>query len=264
MNITLVGLGWLGLPLALELQKHNHVVNGFVTTDEKAEDIRAMGIDCLKHVVGSDDEIPASITDATEVLLITIPPLEKDKPEHYGDHLVKLAKQFKNAKHILFTSSTSIYPKKSGIYYERFFFLEREKDASVYQAEHKLQTAFKNRLTIARLAGLIGPGRHPVTKLQGRSDVKNPYGLVNIVHQTDVIRALVLLIDNSALGIFNIVAPEHPTRKDYYTKLYRYHELKQILFVDTPWYDRKISSDKLMAQLGFEYTHSIYDVEDCL
>jgi UDP-glucose 6-dehydrogenase len=44
MKISIVGCGWLGLPLGAKLVKNGHRVFGSTTSEEKIEEIKAAGI----------------------------------------------------------------------------------------------------------------------------------------------------------------------------------------------------------------------------
>lgn len=265
LKITIIGCGWLGLPLGVELEKQGHDVAGSTKTKEKQELLEANGIHSFHYDFEENSKVPLRIAKSTEVLIISVPPIRKKEPDFYGNALKALITQFLNTKHVIFTSSIGIYPQQSSIFFENFEFLEMEKNTSLYKAEETLTSLVKSKLTILRLAGLFGNGRHPVKHLQGKNDVKNPFGLVNLVHHADVIRCILRCLESeNANGVFNVVYPEHPWRKEYYTKLYRQHDLKAINFALTPTIERRINTTKVREELDFSFEHSIYDLSDCL
>lgn len=264
--ITVIGCGWLGLPLAEELVKQGHRVAGSVRNPTKLKALKSLGIEGFVYNSEDNTPIPEEIAAGTEYLVITLPPQKREEPKYYGELLAGIVRQFKRVKHVIFTSSTGVYPQCSGTYYEDFAFLEIEKEKNVlFHAEQAIQAATKSTLCILRLAGLFGGGRHPVHQLAGRLDVKNPSGNVNLVHRSDVIRCIGMCIGNPhANGIFNVVYPEHPWRKDYYTKLYRQHDLPAIGFIPSQTIERRIPSDKIMKTLDFRFQHSINNLHDLL
>lgn len=265
MKTTIIGFGWLGLPLAAALDKEGHDVAGSTTTLEKKEFLETKGIETFQYDFEGKSKVPATVAKSTEVLIITVPPIRKKEPDFYGNALKELIAQFSNTKHVLFTSSIGIYPQQSTVFYENFEFLEMEKNTSLYKAEETLSSVVKNKLTILRLGGLFGNGRHPVNSLQGKDDVENPFGLINLVHLTDVIRCILRCIESEdSGGVFNVVFPEHPVRKEYYTKLFRQHDLEAINFTITPTIERRIDTTKVRQELDFSFRHSIYDLSDCL
>ena len=265
MKITIIGCGWLGLPLGKELLKQGHAVSGSTQSNTKLKELETAGIAPFLYSLEDNTQIPGIICKSTDVLIITIPPVRRKKdPTFYGKGLKQLIKQFSGVKRVIFTSSIGIYPQHSAVYFEHFEFLEQEKETALYLAESALSNTLKDTLIILRLGGLMGDGRHPVKHLQGRDDVENPFGLVNLVHQSDVIRCIQLCIKNEdAEGIYNVVNPENPWRKEYYTKLYRQNDLKAINFVISPTIERRIDTTKLRRELGFSFEYSIYDLSDC-
>ena len=264
--ITVIGCGWLGLPLAEELIKQGHRVAGSTRKAALLEELQSIGIEGFLYDGEQNMPLPDEICAGTNCLILTLPPQKRDEPKYYGELLASIVRQFKQLKQVIFTSSTGVYPQCSGTYAEDFSFLENEKENNVlFQAEQALETAAGSNLCILRLAGLFGGGRHPVHQLVGRLDVKNPSGVVNLVHRSDVIRCIVRCIGNEhAKGIFNVVSPEHPWRKDYYTKLYRQHNLPSIGFIPSQTIERRISSVKIAETLGFKFQHSIYELADSL
>lgn len=262
--ITVIGCGWLGLPLAEELIKHGYRVAGSVRNPAKLNELKALGVEGFVYNSDQNTPLPDEITAETEYLVITLPPQKREDPKYYGELLAGMVRQFRNLKQVIFTSSTGVYPQSSGTYSEDFSFLENEKVNNVlYHAEQAIQAATKGAVCILRLAGLFGGSRHPVYHLVGRSDVKNPSGVVNLVHRLDVIRCIGMCLGNQqAKGIFNVVYPEHPWRKDYYTKLYRQHNLPAIGFIVSQTIERRIPSKKIMETLDFRFQHSINILDD--
>lgn len=69
---------------------------------------------------------------------------------------------------------------------------------------------------ILRLAGLVGTDRHPGRFLAGKTGVKGARK-VNLVHQEDVIAAIELLLNRPKGGhLYNLCAPIHPRKRDFY------------------------------------------------
>ncbi len=74
---------------------------------------------------------------------------------------------------------------------------------------------------ILRLAGLVGPGRHPGRFFAGKTAPDGEHG-VNLVHLEDVIGAITLLLQAPKGGhIYNICAPAHPARNVFYPQMAR-------------------------------------------
>jgi nucleoside-diphosphate-sugar epimerase len=90
------------------------------------------------------------------------------------------------------------------------------------------------------------------------SDGETP---VNLIHQTDVIRAVSMLINQKITGeIFNLCSPEHPTRKEYYNKAANYFYGKELSFIEDG-NGKKIDGSAIENWGGFCYNSSIFNFE---
>ena len=263
LQTTIIGCGWVGLPLANRLIDLGYSVHGSTSSIEKIEVLEAHSVLPFVYSLEENTRLD-SFTSETELLILTIPPIRREEYTFYGDHLRKLVNQFSNVKKVVFLSSIGIYPKRSSIYFEDFEFLESESKNSLYWAEHQLEEALGDKLIIMRLGGLFGPGRHPALSLQGRQDVVNPNGVINLVHQNDVINALIHLVDADSSGIYNVVYPEHPWRKEYYTHVYRKYGLKPINFIISPTIEKRVDTTKITSDTGYKFQYSIYKLEQIL
>jgi nucleoside-diphosphate-sugar epimerase len=120
----------------------------------------------------------------------------------------------------LFISSTSVYADDNSIVTEDTLpEPESESGKQVLEAENLLRENRNFKTTILRFGGLIGGDRHPVKFMAGKKGLANPYAPVNLIHRDDCIGIINAIIKKDAWNeIFNGVAPQHPTRKDYYTQ----------------------------------------------
>ena len=258
MNICIIGLGWLGAPLAKHLQNEGHFVIGTNRSTAKQAILEKEGIQSVIFDIESDDNIPRELINKIDVVILTIPPIKREEFEYYGDRLNRIATAFPDNTRFIFTSSTSVYSKSTGIYNE--LSKDLNKSSVILNTELVLKSTLKSRLTILRLGGLIGLSRHPVNSLQGRDNIKNPKGLINFVHLNDVILSIQSILDNSCFGeIFNVVNPSHPTRQEYYQSLVDKWDLPNITFnkSDTS-IQRTIDASKICSDLEFNFSTSIY------
>lgn len=76
-KVAIIGLGWLGLPLALELMRSGMDVVGSKTTPDGVNAARMSGIDCYQLLLTPDIECEAEdlvqLMNATDVLVIMLP-----------------------------------------------------------------------------------------------------------------------------------------------------------------------------------------------
>jgi len=240
MQISILGCGWLGLPLAERLVREGHMVKGSVTSSEKIEVLQAKGI---RPFIVDLNEIEGDVLDDflrdSEVLIIAIPPKVKQNTGlSYPEKLRVLLPSIANAgiKKVLFTSSTSVYadaPDIPVITEDTLPNPDTESGKQVLAAEQVLQSSTDFKTTILRLGGLIGGDRHPVYHLAGRAGIPNPYAPVNLADRDMIIEVIVQIIEVDIFGnVFLVVNPEHPTRKLYYTNEAKKHGLPLPKFSD--------------------------------
>lgn len=256
MNWTIIGCGWLGTRLAESLIENGDQVIGTTTQPDRLMELERKGIISLQFSLNS--QISNDIIDFTQVLVISVPPFNRDIIHDYGNALVNLVNQFHPQTKFFFLSSTGVYPSKSGLYHEDYCFEETEQQTALYQAEKKLMDCLENRLTILRLGGLFGADRHPVYHVAGKQNLKDPDGKINFVGEKDVIGIIKELVkQNKSGGIYNLVYPSHPTRKSYYLQLCKLLNLPCPTFTGSPSCVREISSQKIQNSINFEFRQII-------
>ncbi|RUT69660.1 SDR family oxidoreductase [Flavobacterium cupreum] len=227
-QISILGCGWLGFPLAKKLIEKGYSVNGSTTSENKLSILAEAGIHPFLVTLESEG-ISESITDflaKSEILIIDIPP--KLRGNNADTEKKVFVEKIKNlipfieqsiVKKVLFVSSTSVYGNENTIITEQTTpNPDTESGKQLLSAEAVLQNNSLFETTIIRFGGLIGEDRHPVKTLSGRENLENPDAPVNLIHQTDCIGLIYEIIHQSKWGdVFNAVAPFHPTREVYYT-----------------------------------------------
>lgn len=260
-KVAIVGLGWLGMPLALSLMARGWQVTGSKTTVDGVEAARMCGIESYPlrldpQLVCEADDLDALMN--VDALVITLP-ARRSGP---GDDFYRQAVQeivdsalAHSIPRIIFTSSTSVYGKEG----------ERVKESSprepvtasgrvLKELEDWLHQLPGTSVDILRLAGLVGPERHPGRFFAGKSAPDGQQG-VNLVHLEDVISAITLLLQMPKGGhIYNLCAPEHPARGVFYPQMARELGLAAPVFSESGSGKGKIIDGSLICrELGFEY-----------
>jgi nucleoside-diphosphate-sugar epimerase len=247
------------MPLARTLASRGLEVRGSTTSEEKMDAIRDAG--AIPHrLTLADTGIQGDATGffSADWLIITVPP---SGVEAYGRSIGALARQAVagGTQKILFTSSTSVYPNLNQTVSEEDAGapagqqLGRNGDA-VLDAERRL-AACGAPVTVLRLAGLFGYDRHPARYMAGRQNIPAGDAPVNLVHQDDVIGAILAILEAGAGGTYNVVAPGHPSRRDVYTAeaIRRGLEPPQFLHGMGEW--KQVSGAKLTRATGYDYRH---------
>jgi nucleoside-diphosphate-sugar epimerase len=218
-----MGCGWLGTPLAQALLAEGHQVRGTTTSPEKLPALKALGLTPFM-VSLSENKVQGPLEEflkGVDILIVNVPP--KLRGNHQEDYVRKMrllreAVLTAGIGHLLFVGSTSVYGAASGEVTEDTIPLpETESGQQLLAAERDFIGEIKLRTTILRLAGLIGPNRHPVTSLSGKKGLANGNDPINLVHLDDCIKIIKSVILHNAWGqTYNVVYPLHPPKAEYY------------------------------------------------
>jgi nucleoside-diphosphate-sugar epimerase len=261
MRISIVGLGWLGGPLADYLLLKGFEVKGSTTTADKIAKFQKKGISPYPFFLnpypqgqGWEDLF------LTDILIINIPPQTRTQVE--GFHLRQIESlrslvEKANIPQVIFISATSVYPdlNQEASESDRLT-AEAQGNPTLLEAENRLWQDKSYELTVIRLGGLLGDNRIPGLY------VSNKYGVVghapvNYIYRKDAVRLVHWVIEKGLWNdTYNGVAPFHPLRKEVYEKNAAIlgfpppasYEQPEV----SPW--KKISSHKLL-QTGFNFLY---------
>ncbi|WP_298395572.1 SDR family oxidoreductase [Flavobacterium sp.] len=231
-QISILGCGWLGLPLAKSLIEKGFSINGSTTSVEKIAVLEKAGISPFQINL-FEDRIEGNLDlflSNSEVLIIDIPPkLRGNFSENFVAKIQNIIPfiEKSSVEKVFFVSSTSVYADDNSIITEdKIPNPDTESGRQLLEAEQLLQSNNNFQTTIIRFGGLIGEDRHPIKFLAGRKNIENPEGPINLIHQIDCIGIIEEIIkkglrqaqSDNCNEVFNAVAPFHPTRKEYYTQ----------------------------------------------
>ncbi len=256
-KITIIGGGWIGIPLAESLHKEGFDIVMSSRKVDKQVFIKNKGWSPI-GLEFTEASVSINLLDnkslETDVLIIGLPPTGF---VNYPAIISSLLASFPSKTQVIFLSSTSVYLDTIGLLNEAS---PRKINHPLVQAEeHVLK---QKKYCVLRLGGLIGPGRHPINQLIKKempiSDGETP---VNLIHQADVIRAVSMLINQKITGeTFNLCSPEHPTRKVYYNKAANHFYDKELSFI-ADGNGKIIDGSAIENWGGFCYNFSIYNFE---
>jgi nucleoside-diphosphate-sugar epimerase len=267
-QISILGCGWLGLPLAGKLIKKGHSVNGSTTSENKLSILQEVRINPFLVTLESESvsESINEFLDKSEILIIDIPPKLRGNNSGSSDldrkifvekieTLIPFIEKSTVTK-ILFVSSTSVYGDENETITEQTNpNPETESGKQLLLAEAILQKNQNFETTTLRFGGLIGEDRHPVKFLAGKENLENPDAPVNLIHQNDCIEIIQEIINQSKWNeVFNAVAPFHPTREEYYTQKAKEQNLILPKFSTEKSNIKKvISSEKVEKSLSYQF-----------
>ena len=266
-QISILGCGWLGLPLAKSLLENGYSISGSTTSVEKLTVLENAGITpfLLRLSEETIEGKMESFLKNSEILIVDIPPkLRGNSLESFVGKIRNLIPYIEKSsvKMVLFVSSTSIYSEgNTTITEDSIPNPDTESGKQLLEAEQLLQSNTNFQTTVIRFGGLIGEDRHPIQFLAGKTNLENPEAPINLIHQIDcigIIKAILQQANNYNLKdneIFNAVAPFHPTRKEYYTqKAIEYHLPLPHFNESKPSSGKLISSDKVEQVLGYIFS----------
>jgi nucleoside-diphosphate-sugar epimerase len=262
MRVSIVGCGWLGLPLAKHLAEEGHVVSGSTTRAERVAELQAAGVHAFQLKAENGKWQGDGLVDFLEcdVLIIAIPPGTKRNPDssHAEEvqaliHVISDSKI--NIEKIIYISSTSVYKNANRVVAETDVIEEADAENKVlFRAEKYIQSSEIKDKIILRLGGLTGYERMLARFFAGKSELAGGNEPVNLVHRDDVISVIFFLLEKKSESVvLNVCSPQHPTRRDFYTQLCERFDLASPTFPEQLHADWKEISTNELAGLGYSW-----------
>lgn len=224
-QISILGCGWLGLPLAVSLQRKGYRIKGSTTSAKKKDDLRQVEIQPFLIELGAEKTIGdvSEFLEGSRILIINVPPgMRGNSPELFSTKMEKFIPFINQSEieNVLFVSSTSVFGDSQGVVDENTTPIPDSFSGSdLLKTEELLKSSPGFKTTILRFGGLIGEDRHPVNYLSGRTNLKGGNAPVNLIHRKDCIRLIERIIEINFWGkTIHGVFPLHPIKKKYYTQ----------------------------------------------
>lgn len=260
-TVSILGCGWLGLPLAKFLINKNYQVKGSTPTQDKLNLLKESGIEAYK--VFLDPNINQDFHKDffnSEILIINFPPIRRDDIEDFH------SKQFKSLieqincssiKKVIFVSSTSVYANENREISEEDTQTPEKKSGKALRMVEQMLNAQENfSTTIIRFGGLIGYDRKPGRFLSRMKTTINGSSPINLLHQDDCINIIHHIMEKELWGeIYNACCPEHPTKKEFYAKAALIGGFNLPKFTNSIG-SFKIISPKKLINTGYSFKYS--------
>ena len=247
--ISILGSGWLGLPLAKHLVMMGNHVNASTTSESRLSELTSINV---KPFIIDIGRLPGNIQAFLQahVLIINIPSKNIDG---FSNLIQEIEKS--EIEKVLFVSSTSVYEDINKTISEADG--EESTLSPLLAIENRFRNSDKFKTTIVRFGGLIGYSRNPGMFFSTERPVHNPDSNVNLIHRDDCIAIISRIVRQEVWGeVFNCCADTHPTKREFYT-----HAAKSIgrpapEFVDSDAKSFKIISNQKVKQiLGYNFLH---------
>lgn len=259
-TISILGCGWLGVPLARHFLAQGFSVKGSVTSPEKLQLLGDNGILPFR-VILSDTEVILDNPDFfnCDVLVISIPPRRIEGIEQVFPAQIRRLIPFvqkSGIQKVIFISSTSVYPENLQSATETDEpFPDKASGKALVTAENLLKNLTDFKTSIVRFGGLIGADRNPARFLQ-KSTQAIPNTPVNLIHLDDCIGILSAIIDQELWGeTLNSCCPEHPYKKDFYGKAAQISGLPEPTISDQAEAFKIVDSSKLIRLLNYQFKY---------
>ena len=263
-SVAIVGLGWLGLPLARHLKNLGWEVKGTKRTHDGVEQMRLMRLEAyyleLTPEINADPDDVSALLDV-DSLIINIPPSQYFFDlNQYVEGVQNLVNEalLQGVSHIIFISSTSVFPDISANFNESAI---PQPDSDIGRALVEIENGLAQMqdidCDIIRFAGLVGNDRHPVYSLAGKQALKCGHSPVNLVHLDDCARAIQLLLETpGGYRLYHLAAPIHPTREEYYRHTAEKYGLEPPHFISSEQDPQRIiMAEKICHELEFVYQY---------
>ena len=263
-QISILGCGWLGLPLAEHLIEKGFYVKGSTTSPSRIGELESVEVEAF-IIELSSNEVHGdykSFLQNSKTLIVDIPPkLRGEHPVSFVDKMknfVETAVLNSSIENVLFISSTSVYGDDAVNVTEET--VENPATLSgkqLVETEQFLQQQIDFKTTILRFGGLIGGSRNPAKSLSGKRNIATPEAPINLIHRDDCIGIISAIIEH---GIWNeklnASAPFHPSRKKYYSAKAAELGLPLPAFDENNASGKVIDSSKLVDILDYKFIHS--------
>lgn len=245
-DISILGCGWLGFPLAETLLNKGYQVKGSTTKEEKLTTLKSVGIS--SYLVDIHSESLNFDFLNSDILIILITSKNVDAFKQLIQHI-----ETSRIKNVIFISSTSVYPNTNAVVTEE----SQTKASLLVEIENLFRNNETFKSTIIRFGGLFGYSRKPGNFIRSHNTIPNPKGFVNLIHQDDCISIITTIIENNVWReTLNACSNSHPKRSDFYTKeMAKVGRLHPILDQESSNQYKIVSPEKLISLLNFTFKY---------
>ncbi|MCY1719811.1 sugar nucleotide-binding protein [Prolixibacteraceae bacterium Z1-6] len=259
-TVSILGCGWLGTALGKSLLRKGWNVKGSTSSTKSCNDLEMTGISTFYvKVKPKGVEVDYNSFFSTDVLIVSIPPTRTDcVEESYPQKVNQIAQKAEEIgiSKVLFISSSSVYESQNKEVREGDEGSpEKQSGRALIKAEKVLTHNPKFKTTVIRFGGLIGYDRNPVKFLIYKSEVAGETP-VNLIHRDDCVGIITQIIEKDIWGeTFNASSPEHPVKREFYSKAAKISELPAPVFSNTKENYKIVNSDKLINALDYKFKY---------
>ncbi|MBS0625943.1 MAG: SDR family oxidoreductase [Verrucomicrobia bacterium] len=273
-NIAIIGCGYIGTEAASIWHKKGYHITATTRHPERLPELAKVAQKSL-ILRGSDEEELAPLIANNEYLIVTVGADNSDQYEstylHTAQVLRHLALEMDLPRHLIYTSSTSVYGDHHGLWVDETSELQSKSEQGrilidsekTYLSLHDLGW----HTCILRFAEIYGPGREiskRVKSMQGHNLPGSGDQYTNMIHKADAAAALDYALRHNLEGIYNVVDDEHPTRKELYDQISHKFHLPKLhwdpALTGLHSGNKRVSNHKIKAEgFSFRFPHRALD-----
>ena len=255
-TVIILGCGWLGSQLGAALHQAGHQVLG---SRRSAQNLSTLPAEIEPFCWDGHSVFPPNVQQriAGSFLVLAMPPAaHTDGGAAYLQTLQLVVAQSTAAAGLILCSSTGVYAGLSGEVSESAAPGPDPRAALLWQAEQLVMQHPKHQ--ILRLAGLVGPGRHP-SAFTRRGVMAGPDLPVNLVHSTDVCRWVLRSLQQPQPlkpVVVNLCAPMRSTKAEFYSAACLSAGMPTPEFIPATEPARNVNAELSQRDTGFSYLFS--------
>ena len=229
MRVLIVGCGYVGLPLGVELVRQGHEVFGLRRSDVGAVELTAAGIGPLVADITKPDELrklPGPFDWVVNTVSSTKGGVEEYRAVYLNGtrHLLEWL-AYTPPQKFVYTSSTSVYGQTDGSVVKESSATEPASETSrlLVETERLLLDAAQQKkfpAVILRVAGIYGPERGHLFLQYLRNEARiagQGERLLNMIHRDDLVGVILTALRSGRPGeIYNAVDDEPVTQLHFF------------------------------------------------
>ena len=270
MKISIIGCGYVGSAIARLWKAKGHTVTVTTTTADKVSDLSTIA-DRVVVTQGDDFATLQEVLTGQDVVLLCVGAKQRDCATYEQAYLqtakniVLAAKDIPSIKQIIYTGTYAILGDRGGEWTNEECSVSPSSENSeiLAKTEEILLSAQKEDLSICilRLAGIYGQGRELIKIFRSWAGTTRPgtgNNYTNWVHLDDIVNALEFARHQELTGIYHLNSDEILTRKEFFDRLFRQHNLPGISWENSTSANRsfnlRLDNSKIKAA-GFQFSH---------
>jgi len=281
MRVLVVGCGYVGLPLAVELAGQGHEVFGLRRSLPPGTAFQELGITPLRADVTRPESLAGLPCDFDWVVncVASGGGTEDDYHRLYFEGMLNLVNWLVTGNlhppRIVYTSSTGVYGQNDGSIVDESSPTQPTTGTAriLVATEQLLLQEGREKdfpVVVLRAAGIYGPGRGYLLKqfLRGEARIEgNGSRILNMIHLEDLIRAIIAALERGRSGeIYNVADDEPVSQKQFFEwlaeRLGRPPPAQVSEAEAAPrkrgLTNKRISNRKLRRELGVELAHPTF------